>query len=185
MVLLSALGSGFSLAFMSLSPAVLAADNPFFKPTTNLSKPLQKVTPPRSAKSSTRILRGTDADGKPAPERKSSTLFPAPRSATMSGGASEATNHSQVGAVMSARDKTHVLRLGCIVPRLAFARLSRVALGRQASAPLGPGEGLREYPCKTVPSSQKTNPSKPSSLLAGLEPASQPRLRSLVAAYPE
>jgi hypothetical protein len=60
--------------------------------------------------------------------------------------------YGQVGALMSGRDKTNVLRIG--VKRPAGWRLlvyHEVILGRQAPGPAGPGVKECENPCKTVP----------------------------------
>src|SRR6266700_2158574 len=78
--------------------------------------------------------------------------LPTPALGNETGAQLKQQTHSQVGAVMSSRDKTHVLRLW--VHRPAGWRLlvyHEVVLGRQVLAPAGPGVSDCENPCRTLP----------------------------------
>ena len=94
----------------------------------------------------------TDADGKTRARTEVLDSLPTPALGSESSAEVKQQTRTQVGAVMSSRDKTHVLRLW--VHRPAGWRLlvyHEVILGRQASAPAGPGAKDCENPCKTLP----------------------------------
>jgi hypothetical protein len=94
----------------------------------------------------------TDADGKTRSRAEVLDSLPTPALGNESGAQVKQQIHSQVGAVMSGRDKTHVLRIW--VRRSAGWRLlvyHEVALRQQASTPAGSGVTECENPCKTVP----------------------------------
>jgi hypothetical protein len=94
----------------------------------------------------------TDADGKTRSRAEVLDSLPTPALGNESGAQVKQRTYGQVGAVMSARDKSHILRLW--VRRPAGWRLlvyHEVVLGRQAPAPAGPGVKDCENPCKTVP----------------------------------
>src|SRR5713226_662999 len=94
----------------------------------------------------------TDADGRTRTKAEVLDSLPTPTLGNESGARVKQHTYSQVGAVMSARDKTHVLRLW--VRRPAGWRLlvyHEVVLGRQTAAPAGPGVKDCENPCKTLP----------------------------------
>ena len=94
----------------------------------------------------------TDADGKTRTKAEVLTSVPTPALGNESGAQVKQRTYGQVGAVMSGRDKTNVLRIW--VKRPAGWRLlvyHEVILGRQAPGPAGPGVKECENPCKTVP----------------------------------
>jgi hypothetical protein len=94
----------------------------------------------------------TDAEGKTRSRAEVLDSLPTPALGNESGAQLKQQIHSQVGAVMSGRDKTHVLRIW--VKRPAGWRLlvyHEVTLGRQASGPGGTGVKDCENPCKTLP----------------------------------
>ncbi len=94
----------------------------------------------------------TDADGKTRTRAEVLTSVPTPALGNESGAQLKQRTYGQVGAVMSSRDKTNVLRIW--VKRPAGWRLlvyHEVILGRQAPGPAGPGVKECENPCKTVP----------------------------------
>ena len=94
----------------------------------------------------------TDADGKTRTRSEVLTSLPNPALGNESGAQVKQRAYGQVGALMSGRDKTNVLRIW--VKRPAGWRLlvyHEVVLGRQAPAPAGPGVKECENPCKTVP----------------------------------
>jgi hypothetical protein len=94
----------------------------------------------------------TDADGMTRTKAEVLDSLPTPALGNETGAEVKQQLHSQVAALMSSRDKTHVLRLW--VHRPAGWRLlvyHEVVLGRQAPAPTGPGVATCENPCKTVP----------------------------------
>jgi len=146
------IGFCFSLAFMSLSPAVLAADQSVLQADHEFVQAAAKGDAAAVGKVLDADFTWTDADGKTRTRAEVLDSLPSPALGNESGAQVKQQTHSQVGAVMCARDKTHVLRLW--VHRPAGWRLlvyHEVALGRQASAPAGPGEKDCENPCKTVP----------------------------------
>ncbi len=94
----------------------------------------------------------TDADGKTQTRTEILNSLPTPALGNETGADVKHRTYGAVGAVMSGRDKIHVLRIW--VKRPAGWRLlvyHEVALGRQDSAPAGPGVKDCENPCKTVP----------------------------------
>ena len=94
----------------------------------------------------------TDADGKTQTHSDVLKFLPAPALGNESGAQVKHRTYGQVTAVMSDRDKIHVLRIW--VKRPAGWRLlvyHEVALGRQTPAPAGSGVKDCENPCKTVP----------------------------------
>ncbi|HET9994856.1 MAG TPA: nuclear transport factor 2 family protein [Candidatus Acidoferrum sp.] len=94
----------------------------------------------------------TDAEGKTETRADVLKSLPAPALGNETGARLNPRTYGQVSAVMSSRDKTHVLRIW--VKRPAGWRLlvyQEVALGQQAPAPTGPGVTACVNPCKTVP----------------------------------
>jgi hypothetical protein len=94
----------------------------------------------------------TDADGKTQTKTDVLKSLPTPALGNETGADVKHRTYGAVGAVMSGRGKIHVLRIW--VKRPAGWRLlvyHEVALGRQASAPAGPGVKECENPCRTVP----------------------------------
>ena len=94
----------------------------------------------------------TDADGKTRSRAEVLDSLPTPALGNESGAQVKQQTHSQAGAVMSSRDKTHVLRIW--VHRAAGWRLlvyHEVILGRQTAGPSGSGVKDCENPCKTLP----------------------------------
>ena len=98
----------------------------------------------------------TDADGKTRTRADVRKSLPTPALGNETGAQLRPRTYGQVGAVMSGRDKVHVLRIW--VKRSAGWRLivyHEVALGRQDPAPPGPGVNECQNPCKTVPFNPK------------------------------
>lgn len=94
----------------------------------------------------------TDADGRTRSRAEVLDSLPTPALGKEAGAQVKQQTHSQVVAVMSGRDKTHVLRMW--VKRPAGWRLlvyHEVILGRQVPGPSGSGVKDCENPCKTVP----------------------------------
>jgi ketosteroid isomerase-like protein len=94
----------------------------------------------------------TDAEGKTQSRAEVLRSLPTPALGNESGAQVKQHTYSQVGAVMSSREKTHVLRLW--VHRPAGWRLlvyHEVALNQQAATGSGSGVKDCENPCKTVP----------------------------------
>jgi len=94
----------------------------------------------------------TDADGRTRSRAEVLDSLPTPALGNETGAQLKQQSHSQVVAVMSGLDKTHVLRMW--VKRPAGWRLlvyHEVILGRQASGPGGSGVKDCENPCKTLP----------------------------------
>jgi hypothetical protein len=94
----------------------------------------------------------TDADGKTRTRAEVVDSLPTPALGNESGAQVKQQIRSQVGAVMSGRDKTHVLRIW--VRRPVGWRLlvyHEVVLGRQVQGSTGPGVKECENPCKTLP----------------------------------
>ena len=142
-----------SLVLMSLSSSARAADE-----QSVLQADREFV--PAAAKGDTATVgrtldadfTWTDADGKTRTRAEVLDSLPTPALGNESGAQVKQRTYSQVGAVMSSRDKTHVLRLW--VHRAAGWRLlvyHEVILGRQTPGPSGPGVKDCENPCKTVP----------------------------------
>src|SRR5437879_2201554 len=99
----------------------------------------------------------TDADGKTQARTDVLKSLPAPALGNETGAQLKPRTYGQVGAVMSGRDKVHVLRIW--VNRPAGWRLivyHEVALGQQAATAAGSGVNECQNPCKTVPFKPKT-----------------------------
>jgi len=100
----------------------------------------------------------TDADGKTRARADVLKSLPTPALGNESGAQLKPRTYGQVGAVMSGRDKIHVLRIW--VKRPAGWRLlvyHEVALGQQAAIAAGPGVNDCQNPCKTLPFKPKTD----------------------------
>src|SRR5260370_6411917 len=94
----------------------------------------------------------TDANGKPRSKAEVLDSVPTPALGNEADAQVKQRTYGQVGAVMSSRDKSHVLRIW--VRRPAGWRLlvyHEVILGRHAPGPSAPGVKDCENPCKTVP----------------------------------
>jgi len=99
----------------------------------------------------------TDADGKTRARADVLKSLPTPALGNETGAQLKPRTYGQVSAVMSSRDRVHVLRIW--VKRPAGWRLivyHEVALGQQASAAAGSGVNDCQNPCKTVPFKPKT-----------------------------
>jgi hypothetical protein len=144
---------GSTLAFMSLSSvAVAAGDQSVLQADREFVQAAAKGDAAGVGKVVDAEFTWTDADGKTRSRAEVLDSLPTPALGNEAGAQMKQQIHSQVGAVMSGRDKTHVLRIW--VRRPAGWRLlvyHEVALGRQASAPSGPGVKDCENPCKTLP----------------------------------
>ena len=100
----------------------------------------------------------TDADGKTRARADVLKSLPTPALGNESGAQLKPRTYGQVGAVMSGRDKIHVLRIW--VKRPAGWRLlvyHEVALGQLAATAAGPGVNDCQNPCKTLPFKPKTD----------------------------
>jgi len=94
----------------------------------------------------------TDADGRSRARTQVLGSIPSPALGSEAGAEVSQRTYGQVSAVMSGRDKIHVLRIW--VKRSAGWRLlvyHEVALGRQSSGPTGSDVKECENPCKTLP----------------------------------
>jgi len=94
----------------------------------------------------------TDADGRSRARTQVLGSIPSPALGNEAGAEVSQRTYGQVSAVMSGRDKIHVLRIW--VKRSAGWRLlvyHEVALGRQSSGPTGSDVKECENPCKTLP----------------------------------
>ena len=94
----------------------------------------------------------TDADGRSRARTQVLGSIPSPALGNEAGAEVSQRTYGQVSAVMSGRDKIHVLRIW--VKRSAGWRLlvyHEVALGRQSSGPTGSDVKDCENPCKTLP----------------------------------
>jgi hypothetical protein len=94
----------------------------------------------------------TDADGRSRARTQVLGSIPSPALGNEAGTEVNQRTYGQVSAVMSGRDKIHVLRIW--VKRSAGWRLlvyHEVALGRQSSGPTGSDVKDCENPCKTLP----------------------------------
>src|ERR1700694_5875866 len=103
----------------------------------------------------------TDADGKTRTRADVLKSLPTPALGFETGAQLRPRTYGQVGAVMSGRDKVHVLRIW--VKRPAGWRLivyHEVALGQQAATAAGSGVNDCQNPCKTVPFKPKTEAEK-------------------------
>jgi len=141
------------LVFISLNSIALAADDEFILQT---DREFVQAAAKRDAATLAKMLDAdftwTDADGKTRTRPEVLDALPTPALGSETGAQLKQQTHSQVGAVMSSRDKTHVLRLW--VHRPAGWRLlvyHEVVLGRQVIAPAGPGVSDCENPCRTLP----------------------------------
>jgi hypothetical protein len=144
---------GGILAFMSLSYVAVAADD---QSVPQADHEFVQAAAKGDAATVGRILdvdlTWTDADGKTLTRAEVVDSLPTPALGNESGAQVKQQIRSQVGAVMSGRDKTHVLRIW--VKRPAGWRLlvyHEVVLGRQAQGSTGPGVKECENPCKTLP----------------------------------
>jgi hypothetical protein len=147
------------LVFLSLSSTAVSADE-----QSVLQADREFVQAAAKGDSATvgRVLDAdftwTDADGKTRTRTEVLDSLPTPALGNEAGAQLKQQTHSQVVAVMSGRDKTHVLRVW--VKRPAGWRLlvyHEVILGRQASGPGGSGVKDCENPCKTLPYKPKND----------------------------
>jgi hypothetical protein len=141
------------LAFLSLASIAVAADD---QSILQVDREFVQAADKRDTATVGKLLDAeftwTDADGKTRTRSEVLDSLPTPALSNESGAQLKQQTHTQVVAVMSNRDETHVLRLW--VHRPAGWRLlvyHEVVLGRQAPAPTGPGVATCENPCKTVP----------------------------------
>lgn len=103
----------------------------------------------------------TDAEGKTLSRVDVLRALPKPALGDEAGAQQQRQSRSQVEAIMTDRDKIHILRLW--VKRGAAWRLlvyHEVALGRQESGPHSSGVTDCENPCKTVPYEPKNESEK-------------------------
>jgi hypothetical protein len=151
LVLCAVLGS--ALGFMPLgSVAVAAGDQSVLQADREFVQAAARADAAAVGKVVDAEFTWTDADGKTRARAEVLDSLPTPALGDESGAQVKQQFHSQAGAVMSGRDKTHVLRIW--VRRPAGWRLlvyHEVALGRQAPGPPGPGVKDCENPCKTLP----------------------------------
>jgi hypothetical protein len=142
-----------ALAFLSLSSTAVAADDQsVLQSDREFVQAAGKGDTATVGKVLDADFTWTDADGKTRSRAEVLDSLPAPALGNESGAQVTQRTYGQVGAVMSGRDKTHVLRLW--VHRPAGWRLlvyHEVVLGRQSAAPSGSGVKDCDNPCKTVP----------------------------------
>jgi hypothetical protein len=138
---------------MSLSPVVLAGeDQSILQADHEFVQAAAKGDTAAVGKVLDADFTWTDADGKTRTRVEVLDSLPTPALGNERGADVKQQTRSQVGAVMSSRDKTHVLRIW--VRRPAGWRLlvyHEVILGRQAPGPSGSGVNDCENPCKSVP----------------------------------
>jgi hypothetical protein len=144
---------GGILAFLFLSPALVAADD---QSVLQADREFVQATGKGDTATVGKVLDAdftwTDADGKTRSRAEVLDSLPTPALGNESGAQIKQHTYGQVSAVMSGRDKTHVLRLW--VHRPAGWRLlvyHEVALRQQPSSPTGSGVKECENPCKFVP----------------------------------
>jgi len=144
---------GVILAFLSFSSLAFAADNQSVLPADH---EFVQAAAKGDAATVSKVLDAdftwTDANGKTRARTDVLDSLPAPALGNETGAQVNQQIHGQVVAVMSGRDKTHILRLW--VRRSAGWRLlvyHEVTLGRQAPGSSGPGVKDCENPCKTLP----------------------------------
>jgi uncharacterized protein DUF4440 len=144
---------GGILAFLSLGLLAVAADD---QSVVQADHEFVQAAAKGDTASVGRLLdtdfTWTDADGKTRGKAEVLDSLPVPALGNESGPQVKQRTYGQVGAVMSSRDKAHVLRLW--VHRPAGWRLlvyHEVILGRQSSGPTGSGVKDCENPCKTLP----------------------------------
>ncbi|PYU70592.1 MAG: hypothetical protein DMG49_11180, partial [Acidobacteria bacterium] len=99
----------------------------------------------------------TDADGKTHARADVLKSLPTPALGNETGAQLKPRTYGQVGAVMSGRDKVHVLRIWVQRPAgWLLIVYHEVALGQQAATAAGSGVNDCQNPCKTVPFKPKT-----------------------------
>jgi len=137
----------------SLSPAVLAGeDQSILQADHEFVQAAAKGDTSTVGKVLDADFTWTDADGKTRTRVEVLASLPTPALGNEKGADVLQQTRSQVGAVMSSREQTHVLRIW--VRRPAGWRLlvyHEVILGRQAPGPSGSGVNDCENPCKSVP----------------------------------
>ena len=139
--------------FIHINPVAAAADDPSI---LQADREFVQAAGRGDTATAGRVLDAdftwTDADGKTRSRAEVLDSLPTPALGDESRALVKQRTYGQVGALMSARDKAHVLRLW--VHRPAGWRLlvyHEVVLGRQTPAPSGPGVRDCENPCKTLP----------------------------------
>jgi len=144
---------GCALSFISVSPVTFAADD---QSILQADREFVRAAGKGDAAAVGKVLDAdftwTDADGKTRARAEVLDSLPTPALGDETGAQVKQQIHRQVGAVMSGRDKTHVLRLW--VRRPTGWRLlvyHEVTLGRQSPGPPGPSVKDCENPCKTLP----------------------------------
>jgi hypothetical protein len=142
-----------SLALLSLgSPAMAADDQSVLQADHEFVQSASKGDTGTVGRVLDTDFTWTDADGRTRTRTEVLDSLPSPVLGNETGAQIKQRTYGQVGAVMSSRDKAHVLRLW--VHRPAGWRLlvyHEVALRQQASTPAGTGVKECENPCKTVP----------------------------------
>jgi hypothetical protein len=141
------------LALLSLGTAAVAADD---QSILQADREFVQAAAKRDTAALGKLLDAdftwTDTDGKTHTRAEVLDALPTPALGSETGAQLKQQTHAQVGAVMSSRDKTHVLRLW--VHRPTGWRLlvyHEVVLGRQTPGPSGPGVSDCENPCKSLP----------------------------------
>jgi hypothetical protein len=138
---------------MSFSPVVLAGeDQSILQADQEFVRAAAKGDTAAVAKVLDGDFTWTDADGKTRTRVEVLDSLPTPALGSERGADVKQQTRSQVGAVMSSRDQTHVLRIW--VRRPAGWRLlvyHEVTLGRQIAASSGSGVADCENPCRAVP----------------------------------
>jgi len=154
--------SGWRAMAATDEPSLLQIDNDFVQAVS-------KHTWRRSEGCSTQISLGRTETERREPGLMSSVPAYA-RSWQRNGAQLKPRTYGQVGAVMSGRDRVHVLRIW--VKRPAGWRLivyHEVALGQQAATAPGFSVNDCQNPCKTVPFKPKTRRNRPYASWQALE----------------
>ena len=148
-VMLAALTGGRAIAAAD-EPSLLQIDNDFVQAAAKHDK----VTVGRLLDPD---FTWTDADGKTHARADVLKSLPTPALGNETGAQLKPRTYGQVGAVMSGRDKVHVLRIWVQRPAgWLLIVYHEVALGQQAATAAGSGVNDCQNPCKTVPFKPKT-----------------------------
>jgi ketosteroid isomerase-like protein len=143
---------GGILAFLSLSPLAVAADDQaILQSDHEFIRAVAKNDKAALAKLLDEDFTWTDATGKTQTRADVLKSLPAAALGSETGAAIKQLTYGQVGAVMADRDKLHTLRVW--VKRPAGWRAivyHEVAQGGQPAAPSGTGVKDCENPCKTL-----------------------------------
>jgi hypothetical protein len=146
------------LAVVSSNPASAASDDQEVLQTDHdFVQAAAKADKATVAKLLDADFTWTDAEGKTQSRAEILKSVPKPALGDESGARVEQRTYGQVGAVMSSREKVHVLRIW--VKRATGWRVlvyHEVTLSQQSAGGSGPGVNDCENPCKTLPFKPKS-----------------------------